>query len=147
MSCGPGVRDVYEASGTALAPSEPLLLVVNRGTASASEVMAGSLSDNKRATIAGEKTFGKGLIQTIVPLSGGLGIWELSGFFLASFMHRDILVFVVHLVLLREPYLLTAHVFLQYPRVVTRLSLANLAIKCEAYLLDSIVLAVIARLG
>mmetsp|Transcript_44173 Transcript_44173/g.84432 ORF Transcript_44173/g.84432 Transcript_44173/m.84432 type:complete len:471 (+) Transcript_44173:151-1563(+) len=69
-----GVRDVYEASGTALAPSEPLLLVVNRGTASASEVMAGSLSDNKRATIVGEKTFGKGLIQTIVPLSDGSAV-------------------------------------------------------------------------
>lgn len=65
-----GVRDIYEADGTAFATEEPLVLVVNRGTASASEVMAGSLSDNRRAKIVGETTYGKGLIQTIVPLSG-----------------------------------------------------------------------------
>mmetsp|Transcript_13517 Transcript_13517/g.22846 ORF Transcript_13517/g.22846 Transcript_13517/m.22846 type:complete len:491 (-) Transcript_13517:1208-2680(-) len=69
-----GVRDVYEADGSAIAKTEPLLLVVNRGTASASEVMAGALSDNNRATIAGERTFGKGLIQTIIPLSDGSAV-------------------------------------------------------------------------
>jgi len=69
-----GVRDVYEADRTAIATKEPLLLVVNRGTASASEVMAGALSDNKRATIVGEKTYGKGLIQTIIPLSDGSAV-------------------------------------------------------------------------
>ena len=65
-----GVRDIYEADGTAFIQTEPLLIVVNKGTASASEVMAGALKDNGRATILGEQSFGKGLIQTIVPLSG-----------------------------------------------------------------------------
>jgi len=69
-----GIRDVYEADNSAIAKKEPLLLVVNRGTASASEVMAGALSDNRRATIVGEKTFGKGLIQTIIPLSDGSAV-------------------------------------------------------------------------
>ena len=49
-------------------------MLVNRGTASASEVLAGALKDNKRALIAGEPTFGKGLIQTVVPLSDGSGV-------------------------------------------------------------------------
>jgi len=69
-----GIRDVYEADNSAIAKKEPLLLVVNRGTASASEVMAGALSDNRRATIVGEKTFGKGLIQTIIPISDGSAV-------------------------------------------------------------------------
>ena len=38
------------------------------------QVMAGALSDNNRATIVGERTFGKGLIQTIIPLSGGISL-------------------------------------------------------------------------
>lgn len=66
-----GVRDSYEADGTALAPDLPLVLLVNRGTASASEVFASALQDNNRAVIAGDRTFGKGLIQTVVELSDG----------------------------------------------------------------------------
>ncbi len=69
-----GVRDVFEADNTAIAPNVPLTLLVDRGTASASEVLAGSLRDNNRARILGETTFGKGLIQTVVPLSDGSAI-------------------------------------------------------------------------
>lgn len=69
-----GVRDSYEADGTALNTTAPLTVLVNRGTASASEVLAGALKDNGRGKIAGENTFGKGLIQTLVPLSDGSAV-------------------------------------------------------------------------
>ena len=66
-----GERDVFTADRTALDATTPLKLLVNRGTASASEVLSGALQDNKRAVVMGERTFGKGLIQTLVPLSDG----------------------------------------------------------------------------
>lgn len=67
-----GVRDSYATDDGALAPrGAPLTVLVNRGTASAAEVLAGALRDNGRAVVAGEATFGKGLIQTVVPLSDG----------------------------------------------------------------------------
>jgi carboxyl-terminal processing protease len=69
-----GVRDVYEAEGGVEDSTTPLTVLVNRGTASASEVLAGALKDNGRATIAGENTFGKGLIQTLVELSDGSAV-------------------------------------------------------------------------
>ncbi|KAK3262803.1 hypothetical protein CYMTET_28361 [Cymbomonas tetramitiformis] len=69
-----GVRDIYEADNSAFASDLKVVMVVNKGTASASEVLAGALSDNNRATIVGELTFGKGLIQTIVPLSDGSAV-------------------------------------------------------------------------
>eukprot|EP00884_Botryococcus_braunii_P009995 jgi/Botrbrau1/18998/Bobra.0100s0032.1 len=69
-----GVRDTYEADGNPIEGSAPLVVLVNRGTASASEVLAGALQDNRRAKIAGERTFGKGLIQTTVELSDGSGL-------------------------------------------------------------------------
>jgi len=52
----------------------PLSVLVNRGTASAAEVLAGALHDNGRAIVLGERTFGKGLIQTVVPLSDGSAV-------------------------------------------------------------------------
>lgn len=70
-----GVRDVFEADNTASAPEAPLTLLVNKGTASASEVLAGALRDNSRARVLGDTaTFGKGLIQTVVPLSDGSAV-------------------------------------------------------------------------
>lgn len=69
-----GVRDVYEAEGQALDTKTPMIVLVNKGTASASEVLAGALKDDKRATIVGENTFGKGLIQTLVELSDGSAV-------------------------------------------------------------------------
>jgi carboxyl-terminal processing protease len=55
-------------------PDTPLMLLVDRGTASASEVLAGALQDHGRSLIVGERTFGKGSVQSVLPLRNGAGI-------------------------------------------------------------------------
>jgi carboxyl-terminal processing protease len=52
----------------------PIVVLVNRGTASAAEIVAGAIQDHDRGLIAGENTFGKGLVQTVYPLSENTGL-------------------------------------------------------------------------
>ncbi|CAL5392186.1 unnamed protein product [Camellia sinensis] len=75
ISDGQGVRDIYDTDGSnAIAAKEPLAVLVNKGTASASEILAGALKDNKRAMVFGEPTYGKGKIQSVFELSDGSGL-------------------------------------------------------------------------
>ena len=53
---------------------KPLIVIINNGSASASEIVAGALKDHKRAIVLGESTYGKGSVQSIIPLSDGGGI-------------------------------------------------------------------------
>lgn len=67
-------EQVYRASGVASAPTVPMIVLVDEGSASGAELVAAALQDHERATIVGTRTFGKGTVQTWRELSNGGGI-------------------------------------------------------------------------
>lgn len=72
-------EQVYDSTADTVMPDTPLVILANEGSASASEVVTGALSDNKRALFVGTRTFGKGSVQQVRAMESGLGALKLTG--------------------------------------------------------------------
>ena len=69
-----GYKKTIKANGEGILAEKPIVILVNGASASASEILSGALKDSHRATLVGRKTFGKGLVQKVVPLPNQTGV-------------------------------------------------------------------------
>ena len=68
-----GIKEIRRAKGRAIT-NKPVVVLIDEGSASASEILSGAIKDNKRGILVGKKTFGKGLVQSVRSLTDGSGL-------------------------------------------------------------------------